>query len=608
MLMQGRDLLAGFSGKFDALVSGPGKRDFLNITIEMRFRLRWFCFSTIRELFLLTSIVTANLRIMSMINSNFIKYFYNKPSDKTYWQFFLFLSCLIVICGTAIFIGAVPTRIFGHDIFFLLDNGWRVVNGQRPHIDFTSPWGPVSFLIVGIGLISSQNSVNAIGYGNAIFAFIIALWSYRLSRDRMGFIPRFLLCLYLALLVVSPYSLGWGVLNSGHAMFYNRYGYALLGLIMVEAFQRVGTDHQRREEWIGGISSGAVAAIALFLKANYFVAAVLLISISILFGRHSKWRFFGMIIGFTSVTLALLSYLNFDIAAIQRDLEIAAGARAKSFHFKELTRKLWMNAVYFVFIVLLCIQSSHAIEKTKHMYRTFKLPLLGALVFGVDMLLLCSNQQYSELPLTFIFSLFIVNNVIASNRNLTNVSVKGIPPHVRLTMLAGGVFFLFSLSMQFSGLAYGAFQKAWPSNLTSVARFTEPRLAALLLYDNQAEPKSNGSLYVDYINSGTRLLREKTEPYEKVLTMDMFNPFPYAIGRRPAVGGIAAAAYNYTLSDNHRPSDAAYFGNADIVMVPKQPSSPSIFYDGYFRIYEPALHDRFHLVAESQKWYLYRRK
>lgn len=513
-----------------------------------------------------------------------------------------------MICGTAVFIGAVPTRIFGHDIFFLLDNGWRVVNGQRTHIDFTSPWGPVSFLVVGIGFILSHNSVNAVGYGNAIFAFIIALWGYRLSRDRMGFIPQFLLCLYLALLVVSPYSLGWGVWNSSHAMFYNRYGYALLGLIMIEAFQRVGTDHQRREEWVGGFSSGGVAAITLFLKANYFVAAILLIATSVLFVRQSKWRFVGMILGFSLAVFALLSYLNFDIAAIQRDLEMAAGARAKSFHFRELTQKLWMNAVYFFFIVLLCIQSSRAIEVTGHKSRTFTLPLLGALVFGVDMLLLCSNQQYSELPLTFIFSLFIVNNVIAGNRNLTGVSVKDVSPHVSLTIFAGGVFFLFSLSMQFSGLAYGAFQKVWPSNLTSVTRFTEPRLATLLLYDNQAEPKSNGSIYVDYINSGTRLLREKTEIYEKVLTMDMFNPFPYAIGRKPAVGGIAAVAYNYTLSDTYRPSDTAYFGNADIVMIPKQPASPSWFYDGYFRIYEPALHDRFHLVAESQKWYLYRRK
>jgi hypothetical protein len=224
------------------------------------------------------------------------------------------------------------------------------------------------------------------------------------------------------------------------------------------------------------------------------------------------------------------------------------------------------------------------------------------------MLLLCSNQQYSELPLTFIFSLFIVNNAVACNRKKMDEYVRVTPSHVKVTMLAGGVFFLFSMSMQFSGLAYGALQKAWPSNVSSVARFTEPRLATLLLYDNEGDPKSNGRHYVDYVNSGTCLLREKTEPYETVLTMDMFNPFPYTLGRKPAVGGIAAAAYNYTLSNTHRPSDNTYFGNADIVMVPKQPATTSRFYDGYFSIYEPALHERFQLAAESQMWFLYMRK
>ena len=36
--------------------------------------------------------------------------------------------------------------------------------------------------------------------------------------------------------------------------------------------------------------------------------------------------------------------------------------------------------------------------------------LLGCFVFAVDMLLLCSNQQYSELPLTAIYSLWVVRN------------------------------------------------------------------------------------------------------------------------------------------------------------------------------------------------------
>ncbi|MDH3253007.1 MAG: hypothetical protein OEM41_09465, partial [Ignavibacteria bacterium] len=116
------------------------------------------------------------------------------------------------------------------------------------------------------------------------------------------------------------------------------------------------------------------------------------------------------------------------------------------------------------------------------------------------------------------------------------------------------------------------------------------------------------SQYAAYVNNGIHFLRKNTLPHETVLTMDMINPFPYALGRRPALGGIAAAAYQYTLSNGHRPSDDEYFGTADVVMVPKRPSTLGDFYNGYYRIYEPALRDRFRLAAESDMWYLYRRK
>ena len=88
----------------------------------------------------------------------------------------------------------------------------------------------------------------------------------------------------------------------------------------------------------------------------------------------------------------------------------------------------------------------------------------------------------------------------------------------------------------------------------------------------------------------------------------MFNPFPFALGRKPPTGGIAAAAYNYTFSDNHRPSDDQYFGNADIVMVPKKPAADGGCYFGALKIYGPALKRYFSLAAETDWWYLYRRK
>ena len=67
------------------------------------------------------------------------------------------------------------------------------------------------------------------------------------------------------------------------------------------------------------------------------------------------------------------------------------------------------------------------------------------------------------------------------------------------------------------------------------------------------------------------------------------------------------AAYRYTLDDTHHPSPARFFGDAAVVMVPKYPASPPIFFDGYQKIYQPAIEREFRLEAESARWKLYRR-
>ena len=73
------------------------------------------------------------------------------------------------------------------------------------------------------------------------------------------------------------------------------------------------------------------------------------------------------------------------------------------------------------------------------------------------------------------------------------------------------------------------------------------------------------------------MLAAHTRPDEKIATLDMFNPFAYALGREPIRGGIAAAAYRYTLDDRHHPSPSRLFADAAVVMAPKFPPRPPYF-------------------------------
>ena len=457
-------------------------------------------------------------------------------------------------------------------------------------------------------MILSGYTVDAVGYGSAMLGLLIGVWSFRLGRERLDPIPRVLISLYLVVLVVAPYSLGWGVFQTSHAMVPNRYGYALLGLVMLESFGMVGTKRRKTEEWIGGLSTGIAVALALFLKISYFFVAALLIGTSVLLRDLSRRHLLRMLIGFSFVSIAILAYLRFDILAVLGDLKMAAGARSKGFSAYHMKWQLLMSTPYLVLIVCLAVLGSLA-EMTTQTWRHYVNPLLlAALVFTAEMLLLFTNMQPTELPLSTIFSFFVVNRAIVRNRMPADQESHPARPACRIVMVAGSIFFLVQFALGCSGLAYGVLLKANPPNLGSVERFTEPRLVPLVLYDCPSEPESNGRQYTTYVNEGIRLLRKNTGPDETVLTIDMMNPFPFALGRRPAEGGIAAAVYRYTLSDTHRPSDERFFGPADVVMVPKRPASSRIYFDLLYRIYEPALHDRFRLAAESDMWYLYKRK
>jgi hypothetical protein len=132
--------------------------------------------------------------------------------------------------------------------------------------------------------------------------------------------------------------------------------------------------------------------------------------------------------------------------------------------------------------------------------------------------------------------------------------------------VANGTWFVLSLGIilfinlfasDICGIAYGTWSKVRPAELAGVERFTEPRLAPLLLYDDPLNPASpsNGRAYVTYVNEGVALLRKCSGTGERILTMDVSNPFPFALNSTPPLGGMAVSSYNVAFSDSVRPSD-----------------------------------------------------
>src|ERR1035437_6275239 len=103
---------------------------------------------------------------------------------------------LVLVCAAVAIVGVPRLHIFGHDIFVSLDGGWRVLNGQRPGVDFYGQMVPVYYLLHAVGLWLAGNNARGLGYGSTLATALISFWAFFVLRPRMKPAPFFVACLF----------------------------------------------------------------------------------------------------------------------------------------------------------------------------------------------------------------------------------------------------------------------------------------------------------------------------------------------------------------------------------------------------------------------------
>jgi hypothetical protein len=522
----------------------------------------------------------------------------------------LFGLLLGALAATVLFIGAVPTFKYGHDDFFFLENGWRAIHGLRPQIDYWSPFGPVISLVMALGLRLAHFSANGFGYANALVALVIGAWADRLGGNRLSSKAGLLFAVYCALLACAPYSLGESPFLSSHAMLYNRYGYALVLLVLLECVMPFASSEEEDEGYFGGASTGVAMGIAFFLKASFFTGAVAFLAASFLFGRLNRKRPVGLLLGFGAVVFANMAYLHFEFGTVLNALRGAAGARSTDLPIMKFAWSIEDHVAMLGLAATLGIAASFLQREAQSWLEAARLPILAVLVVLVDLELQNTNMQIYTWPLLPAFALLVASELSQVRGTYSPAALQAsVPLHTCLLLLCGALF-LPQLGADMIGLMAGAVHKAHPPAQNCDARFSEPRLSVLLLCNHPLlrPDYANGSNYIDAVNDGVALLHRYATPADKVLDMDMQNPFPFALGWAPPRGGSATTTFNQTMSAKYGPSFDQYYGDATVVMLPKQPAQQHRFIDPFYALYVPALLERYQLEAEDARWRLFRRK
>ncbi|MDQ2712903.1 MAG: hypothetical protein M3Y24_11870 [Acidobacteriota bacterium] len=509
------------------------------------------------------------------------------PLLKAAWGKLLLFLIPAGLCAVRAYVGLIGSRGFSHDAFMLLDGAWRVLNGQRPHIDFYSHVGFLTYLPTAIGLRISHGTAWGLGYGQALVGLLLGIWTYLLGRKRLADVSLALMCISVVLMVVAPFALGFSPMKPGPAMIYNRQGYALLALVLLEAFSETRR-RSRQEEFWGGFSTGAALSILFFLKITYFAAGVFLLVALLPCRQQTKQRWTGIVGGCVAVTFACCAYFGFHLGPMEHDLVTIGGGKHMRWSWYLIDAVIESAGVAAALAsgvtLLLAAQSEGRAARS--------VAILGLAVTVGGVALIFGNYEQSGFPMT-VFLAIIALNVAMVKVVPTSRSAELFEAAV---LLLGSVLIAGSLFSGAMGTAFAFGQRVFFHRTTA---FDSPALSGFTTGPDD-------DWYTALVNDGIPLVEKYRRPGDTLMSLDFSNPFSYSLGMKPAYGGTSVFQYGTTFNDRFKPSPAFLMGSADLVAVPKTASDPTLD-NNVPRLYGPYLLSHFHLIGESRDWRLYRR-
>ncbi|MDQ6678826.1 MAG: hypothetical protein M3Z09_16200 [Acidobacteriota bacterium] len=494
-----------------------------------------------------------------------------------------------MICLARAFIGLTGTRIYSHDTFALLDPAWRILNGQIPHADFFDSLGPAAYLPTVAGLLLAGGKAEGFGCGQALCALSLGFWSYLISRDRLSDAGRLLFCLVVVSSAAAPFALGDSPFLISPATTYNRYGYAFTALILLEGIMEP-KDKRAWAEMVGGVSTGAVLVLLLFLKITFFIGAALLVAVLAACRPQARVRWNAMLLGFVATMLLFSAYLRFDLRPMWQDFAMLAGAKhinPADYMIESILESAGLLFVFTVSAALFLLDQNRSKQARTAL-------ISGAAVCLAGLLFIFTSYERAGFPLQAILPILVVDLLTARIRVVSRLEKT----FLFSILLWAGALILTSLVPNAVSLSYGVAHKI------RINHRYEPMHSPAL---SRFIPIQEDQAYQLFVNDGIALLKQYRRLGDSVMSLDFTNPFSYGLAMKPARGGAICLQYRTTFDDAHKPSPEWLFGYATLVMVPKQFSDGTLD-DSIPRLYGPYLRDHFSFVSESAQWRLYRNR
>lgn len=513
--------------------------------------------------------------------------------------------------------GTTYSGNYTNDLMIFFDGGYRVLRGQVPNRDFHTPLGALTVLLPAFGLWM-KGLGGMMPWATAAFTLLFLPFLIYVCRSRLPLVYALGFGIYAILLVVGPVNVGEQVDQTSFAMYYNRWGYALLSLLFLLALRR-------KDDAPSAMPDGAVAAGLLlgmfYLKISYFLLGVVFLIFLLLITRRRLWPILAL--AGAGAAIGLVEIFWRGTATYLSDIRAAAEAsgalRGTLFTLSRIVLLNFMAVIIFLGVVGIAIA------------RRLGWPTILLCLYMAAAGVMLVNQNAQMVGILTLIPAALVAALSPAGADeehdpswpraasMLLIAALLIPP-ATTSLVTTGYFAIRSARGQsdspyqasLNGIVAdeGAIDtfKVGPDVQREAYRSERPTLEMYNRIRSQrfknvfSQPE-----YLRTVQDGARLLRSNPRLGGKVFVFDMGNPFNALLGRESPKGVDAWNHNGRTLTEkSYRPAEAM-FGDVDVVMVPKFAAELSTRHV-LESVYGPYLARRFEPVAVSDYWRAYRKR
>lgn len=524
-----------------------------------------------------------------------------QQSRKATWLAAIALALFTIALALALLsAGFVAPAAFGWSNSILLDGGWRLYQGQIPHDDFHSPIGFVYLLLVSWAMHLWNPTAHALAQTSMLVTIPLAAAAWMLASRRLS---PWLAALVAAFIVVHAASItffgtsdGQGISFSGQ---YTRIAWAIFFLIPLQALLDPITPLGRGQALTEQLLVGVALGLLFGIKATFFAAGLVCVLAGLVVRpAPDRWQAVAAMTAASVTTVAAsLAASGASLSDYLSDLALTQRSNASSLLnllVKQAGRTDIMQLSLLVAGLLL------AWPRSRDQKRVAGLPIsvlagLGLLllgfgisayngteyaspIYGLSTLIICARALPSP-GLTAIAVVALVGPLLILGLPVLKAGIQGRPDPGTSDSLDLPAY---------RGVDFIAGSRAEDGPL--IASFTRTPHVVF------------ATAYLRSLRDGVDHLRRNVPAGSIVITMDVANPFPFALGWPSPKGDVLYWHIDRNVSAKTAPPAEVLLAEVDAVMVPTCAHMAGVP-AGKMAIYRPYLAAHFERVPLNGPWW-----